>query len=354
VSAAVERVELAPGYPVCRVANGLWQLSRGHGSAPIEPRDAVRFLHRLVDAGLTTFDCADIYLGVEELLGRLVRELRDAGRDPATIQVHTKYVPDRSALAGLTKHDVAAAVEGSLRRLGVERLDLVQFHWWDWQQPGYVDVAGWLSDLVDAGAIRCLGTTNFDRVHLGELISAGIPVATNQVQYSLLDRRVERGMAELALENGIGLLCYGVLAGGFLSERWFGAAEPVTPLENRSLVKYRLIIDDFGGWGSFQELLRTLAAIARRHGATVSAVAARWVLDRDGAATVILGARSAAHLEDNLDIFTIRLDEDDRHRIDGILRQAAGPAGEPFELERQPGGRHASLMWTDLNRNRGA
>ena len=354
MSRRTERVEIAPGYSVCRVVNGLWQLSRGHGSAPVEPRAAVRSLHRLIDVGLTTFDCADIYLGVEELLGLVVAELRAAHREPEKIQIHTKFVPDRSALARVTRQDVAAAVEGSLRRLGVERLDLVQFHWWDWQQPGYVEVAGWLAELVDTGAIRCLGTTNFDRHHLAELISAGIPVATNQAQYSLLDRRVEHGMADLAREHRIGLLCYGVLAGGFLAERWLGAPEPKKPLENRSLVKYRLIIDDFGGWAPFQHLLRVLEAIAEKHGVAISTVAARWVLDRDGATTVILGARSAAHLEDTLDIFTIRLDQDDRDRIDEVLRRAAGPRGEPFELERQPGGRHASIMWTDLNRKRGA
>jgi len=353
VSSPVERVELAPGTLVCRVINGLWQLSRGHSAASLEPRDAVGLLHRLVDAGLTTFDCADIYLGVEELLGHLVRDLRDAGRDPETIRIHTKYVPDRSSLATLSRHDVAAAVEGSLRRLGVERLDLVQFHWWDWDQPGYLDVAGWLSELVDAGAIRCLGTTNFDCGHLAELVSAGIPIATNQAQYSLLDRRVEHGMDTLARERGLGLLCYGVLAGGFLSERWLDAPEPPAPLENRSLVKYRLIIDDFGGWSLYQELLRTLAAIAHRHGVAIPAVAARWVLDRAGVAAVIFGTRSASHLEDTLNTFAVRLDGEDRARIDEILRRAAGPRGEPFELERQPGGRHASVMWTDLNRRRG-
>ncbi|NIN67522.1 MAG: aldo/keto reductase, partial [Anaerolineae bacterium] len=82
-----------------------------------------------------------------------------------------------------------ASIDGSLLRLGVDRLDLVQFHWWDYDVPGYLDAAGWLADLLTAGKIRALGVTNFDTYHLRELVGAGIPIVSNQTQYSLLDRR---------------------------------------------------------------------------------------------------------------------------------------------------------------------
>jgi aryl-alcohol dehydrogenase-like predicted oxidoreductase len=283
-----ERVELAPGYSVCRVVNGLWQLSRGHQPDAVDPREAVRALLRLVDAGFTTFDCADIYLGVEELLGLLLRELKAAHRDPAAVQIHTKYVPDRSVLAALVRDDVSSAIEGSLTRLGVERLDLVQLHWWDYGQPGLLDVAGWLSELRGEGKIRCLGTTNFNPAHLEALVEAGIPIVTNQAQYSVLDRRVESSLSPLCWKHGIRLLCYGVVAGGFLSNRNRGIPEPRPPFQNRSLAKYKLIIDEFGGWGLFQELLEVLHGVADRHAATIAAVAARWVLDRDTVAAVMM------------------------------------------------------------------
>jgi aryl-alcohol dehydrogenase-like predicted oxidoreductase len=350
----IERVELAPGYSVSRVINGLWQLSEGHRSEAVDPRLAVRTLLELTDAGLTTFDCADIYLGAEELLGLMIEELKRAGRDPATVQIHTKYVPDRSSLSGLSRSDVVRAVESSLVRLGVERLDLVQFHWWDWEQPGYLDVAGWLSELKEEGKIRCLGTTNFDTVHLDELVRAGFPVATNQAQYSLIDRRVDENMAARCRRHGVRILCYGVLAGGFLSGRYLGAGEPEPPFGNRSLTKYKLIVDDFGGWNLLQELLASLDVIAARHATSVSAVATRWVLDRDPVAAVMIGSRSAAHLDDTLSVFATRLDDEDRDRIDGVIGRSAGPAGEPFELEREPGGRHSGIMWTDLNSRRGS
>jgi aryl-alcohol dehydrogenase-like predicted oxidoreductase len=312
----------------------------------------VKQLLRLVDAGFTTFDCADIYLGVEEVLGLLLRELRAAHRDPATVQIHTKYVPDRSVLASLKKSDVARSIEASLKRLGIERLDLVQFHWWDYDVADPIEVAGWLSDLRDAGKIRCLGTTNFDTPHVEALVDAGIPIVTLQTQYSLLDRRVEASMSPLCVKRGIRLLCYGVLAGGFLSERYVGAPEPESPFENRSLAKYRLVIEEFGGWALHQELLGVLQTIADRHAVPAAAIAARWVLDRDAVAAVILGVRSDAHLADTLEIFRIQLDDDDNRRIQDIVARARGPSGEPFELERQPDSPHSRIMWTDLNSHR--
>jgi aryl-alcohol dehydrogenase-like predicted oxidoreductase len=347
-----ERFELAPRYSVSRVINGLWQLSRGHHAEAVDPREAVRTLLRLVDAGFTTFDCADIYLGVEELLGLLLRELKAAHQDPAAVQIHTKYVPDRSALVALKRADVARAIEGSLARLGVERLDLVQLHWWDYDQLGFLEVAGWLSELQNEGKIRCLGTTNIDTPRLETLIGAGIPIVTNQAQYSLLDRRVEGSMAPLCKDHGIRLLCYGVLAGGFLTDNYLGVPKPQPPFENRSLTKYKLIIDEFGGWGLFQELLEVLHEIALRHASSIAAVATRWALERGSVAAVMVGVRSDAHLDDTLRVFGLRLDDEDRNRIDTFLARAEGPTGDPFELERSPESRHSQIMWTDLNRKR--
>ena len=147
----------------------------------------------------------------------------------------------------------------------------------------------------------------------------------------------------------MGLLCYGALAGGFLSERWLGP-RAVEPLENRSLVKYRLIIEEFGGWARFQELLAGLHVIATRHGAGVGAVAIRWVLDQPGVAGVIVGARHARHLDQLLAADSLTLDEADRARIQALQARSAGPAGDVYALERMKGGRHASIMRYTLNR----
>jgi len=354
----IEQVELAPGVTIPRVINGAWQLSAGHreeapaaSDRPAGPADPIERLLLLARAGLTTFDCADIYTGVEELLGEALR----ASAEP--LRVHTKLVPDLAALPHLSRRAVERIIDRSLSRLGVERLDLVQLHWWDYGVPGYVEAAGWLDDLRRAGKIRHLGATNFDVHRLGEILDAGIELVSHQVQYSLLDRRPERGMVELARRHGVGLLCYGTLAGGFLSERWLGAPEPeghATALANRSLTKYRLILDEVGPWELFQELLRALDRIGRRHGVPLSTVALRWALDRPGVAAGIVGVpgarRFSERLAATLAVFSLRLGDDDRTAIDRVLAEARGPEGDVYELERVPGGRHGAIMRYDLNR----
>ena len=182
----IDRIDLAPGYTISRLINGLWQLATDHQRRAVDRETAVRDLSRLVEAGLTTFDCADIYLGVEELLGELLQAYRVAGGRLADIQIHTKFVPDRSHLATITRQDVERSIDRSLGRLGVERLDLVQFHWWDYEMPRYIEAAGWLADLQQAGKIRLLGTTNFDVPRMRELLDAGFELVAHQAQYSLL------------------------------------------------------------------------------------------------------------------------------------------------------------------------
>jgi aryl-alcohol dehydrogenase-like predicted oxidoreductase len=333
-------VQLAPGYTVSRLLKGGWQLAGGHG--PIDAAAALDDMDRFVDAGITTFDCADIYTGVEALIGEWLK--RRGARGAVPVQVHTKYVPDLDRLATHSRADVVRSIDRSLTRLGVDRLDLVQLHWWDYAVPGYVDAAAWLDELRRAGKIRYLGLTNFDRPRLEEIIGAGIPVVSHQVQYSVLDRRPANGMAARCGGHGIGLLCYGALAGGFLSDRYRGRPDPTLPLENRSLEKYRLIIEEFGGWGRFQDMLAALGTVAARYGVGIGTVALRWVLDQPGVSGVIVGARHARHLDQAREVSTLALDDDDRAIIARVQSASSGPEGDTYDLERVKGGPHASIM----------
>ncbi len=230
-----------------------------------------------------------------------------------------------------------------------DRLDLVQLHWWDYDVPGCVDAALWLDELRRAGKIRHVGVTNFDCQRLGEIVAAGVPVLSHQVQYSALDRRPAGDMAAFCSTHGIHLLCYGALAGGFLSERYLGATDPVEPLENRSLVKYRLIVEEFGGWARFQQLLASLQRVAARHAVGLSAVAIRWQLDQPGVSGVIVGARHARHVDRIAQACGIELDATDRAEIAKARAASSGPAGDVYTLERVKGGRHASVMRYTLN-----
>ena len=346
---AVPRYRLSPGYDIARVIKGGWQLAGGHGV--IDRQQALEDMRLFVQAGITTFDCAGIYTGVEELIGEFLRRNRSDLRGGAlpAVQVHTKYVPDLKALPTLKGRDVEWVIDRSLRRLGVSSLDLVQFHWWDYDLPGYVEAAMYLKELQEAGKIRHIGVTNFDVRRLQEILEAGVPIVSNQVQYSILDHRPERGMVAFCRRHGISLLCYGTVAGGFLSDRYLGVPEPEPPLENRSLIKYQLIIEDFGGWEPFQSLLATLRGIADKHGTSLATIAIRYVLQKDQVGAVIVGARHARHLPDLLRLFDFELDEEDLAAIGRVTEGAAGPAGEVYAVERIKGGEHAAIMKYNLS-----
>ncbi len=341
----VARVEIAPDYAISRVIKGGWHLAGGHGA--IDDSQAIDDMASFVRAGITSFDCADIYTGVEELIGRFRARHADLA---AQVQIHTKYVPDLQSLAQLRPADTEAVIDRSLRRLGVERLDLVQFHWWDYAVPGYVEAAQTLAALQRKGKIRLVGVTNFDVKRLSEVIAAGVSVAAHQLQYSVLDRRAEHGMVEFCRRHGIALLCFGTVAGGFVSERWLGKPEPGSDFANRSLTKYRLIIDDFGGWGLFQELLHALRAIAHRLGTDIASVSSRLTLDWPGVHAVIIGATHAGHLARNAGIPALALSAADRATIAAVHARATGPIGDCYTLERDRDGRHGRIMKYNLSR----
>jgi aryl-alcohol dehydrogenase-like predicted oxidoreductase len=346
---SMETREIAPGYTVSRVIRGGWQLAGGHGE--IDRARAVDDLVAAFDAGVTTFDGADIYTGVEEIYGALRVALRQTRGEEAAcrLHVHTKLVPDLAILPAIRRNDVAAIVDRSLARLGVERIDLVQFHWWDYDQPRWLEALGWLYDLRRTGKLRLIGGTNFDTAHLREILAAGIPLASMQVQYSVLDRRPENGFADLCRARGVALLCYGAVAGGFLSDRWLGLPEPTPPLANRSLSKYKLIVDDFGGWALFQELLAALRRVADRHGADIASVATRLTLNYPGVAAAIVGATSRAHLAANVAAAGLALSEADVAEIEAVTARRRGPIGDVYALERDRNGRHGAIMKYNLN-----
>ncbi len=346
----MQKFRLTPDYEISRVIRGGWQMAGGHGE--IRSDEAMADMTAFADAGITTLDCADIYTGVEELIGRFRAHYRNLRGQEAfdRIHVHTKFVPDLDILPQIRKQNVESVIDQSLHRLKTERLDLVQFHWWDYDQTRWIETANWLEELRRAGKIRNIGGTNFDTEHMTAIIDGGVPLVSMQVQYSLLDTRPQKTMVPAIAERGVSLLCYGSVAGGFLSDRWLGAAEPGEPLENRSLTKYKLIIDDFGGWDLFQSLLRALREVADRHETDVATVASAAVLRRPGVAGVIVGARNRAHLASNLAISDISLTPGDIASIDTVLASATPLSGDVYTLERDRTGRHGSIMKYNLNK----
>lgn len=345
----MQRITLSEGYDISRVIRGGWQLSASHSQSVSE--DPVADMIAFADAGITTFDCADIYTGVEDLIGAFreqYRTLRGA-EAAARIRVHTKFVPDMAVLPVIDRAYVEKVIDTSLKRLRTDRLDIVQFHWWDYAKPKWIDTAMWLEELRQKGKINRIGGTNFDTEHVTAMRQAGVPLSSMQVQYSLLDRRPEKTLIEYARKNDIAIFCYGTVAGGFLGERWLNQPEPSSPLENRSLVKYKLIIGDIGGWALFQELLRVLAAVAARHGADIATVASAAMLRKPGVSAVIVGARNRSHLAANLRVSDIMLSDQDCAQIDAVQAKFHPLEGEVYTLERDTTGRHGSIMKYNLN-----
>ena len=153
----IPRFSLSGEYTISRIIKGGWHLAGDHG--PIDPDLARRDMATFVEAGITTFDCADIYAGVEVLIGGFRRAYPTHAK---RVQIHTKLVPDLSDLQSVDRGYFETIVDRSLTRLGQERLDLVQFHWWDFTIPRYVETALELDRLRRAGKIAQIGLTNFD------------------------------------------------------------------------------------------------------------------------------------------------------------------------------------------------
>jgi diketogulonate reductase-like aldo/keto reductase/enamine deaminase RidA (YjgF/YER057c/UK114 family) len=213
----------------------------------------------------------------------------------------------------------------------------MQFHWWRYASPEYLDALTHLMRLREEGLIGEIGLTNFDAAHLRMVVRHGIEVVSNQVCFSLVDRRAAGALSEVAAETGVKLLAFGTLCGGFLSDRWAGQPEPAE-IPDWSRMKYKRFLDVAGGWAPFQRLLGVLTEIAARHGVSVPNVASGWVLGHAAVASVIVGARlgEAEHRADNRRLAGLALDEGDRAAIAAAVAEMPPIPGDCGDEYRKP------------------
>ena len=337
----METIELRPGFTIPRLLKGNWQIAEDHSDREFDDNELMEDLITFAEGGMTTYVCGDIYVGVEAKLGKFRQLYKDRyGEEAAAnIKVFTTYVPYFLEEEHLRDHNFGDAeniVNRSLERLGQERIDLIQMHWWEFAIPGHVDMALHLQKLQQAGKIDKLAVTNYDVKHTKEILDAGVDLVSNTVQYSLTDRRPENGMVELCANHDMKLLCYGALGGGLFSDKWLGIPDPGRPaFENVSLDKYYRIVCDFGGWALFQRLLQTLKDIGAKHGVSTGNVAVRYILEQDQVGSVIVGARHTRHLQENLKVFGFSLDEGDNDKINAILAESQGPGGDIYSVDRE-------------------
>eukprot|EP00798_Chlamydomonas_sp_ICE-L_P007144 gene7145-251_t len=286
------------------IIKGCWQLDGNHLGVPITNRTsgsaALEDFDAFVRAGITTWDTADIYGGSETTIGQYFR-LNPWQREK--VQLMTK---------------VTVTEDGE-----------------DFNRPGFVEAALWLSDLKEQGLIGNIGVTNFDTPHLIRLLDAGVKVSSNQVQYSVMDRRPELFLTDLCTRHNIAILPYGVLAGGFISKAYLGQGANKVRLDTMSKTKYGMQLKEMGGWKWMQELLQVLDRIAKKHNSSISAVATRWVLDQPNVPAAIIGARNAFHIRDLKTVFKLELDDEDAIDLDAVYEGAAEiPCNDVFMWER--------------------
>jgi aryl-alcohol dehydrogenase-like predicted oxidoreductase len=314
--------QLAPDLTICRIVNGMWQVAGGHGY--IDHELSIADMMRYHDADFTTWDLADIYGPAEDFIGQFRRRLLalEGKEELDRIQALTKWVPQPGRI---TRSIVNENIGRSLRRMSVSSLDLLQFHWWDYNNPYYMDALKYLSDIRDEGVIKHIGLTNFDTERMQIMIDSDLQILSNQVQYSIIDRRPEVKMIPFCLEHNIGLLTYGSLCGGLMSESYLGRIQPSTAeLNTSSLGKYKQMIDVWGGWNLFQELLSTLKRIAQKHNVSIANVATRYILAKPAVAGVIIGVRLGIvdHRNNNLQVFNFCLDKSDCDAIDAVCTKS--------------------------------
>jgi aryl-alcohol dehydrogenase-like predicted oxidoreductase/enamine deaminase RidA (YjgF/YER057c/UK114 family) len=325
-----DRRRLALDLEVSRVVTGLWQVAdMERGGRQLDIDGAARAMGLYVDAGFTTFDMADHYGSAEEIAGRFAS---GGGR----AELLTKWVPEPGPIG---RDAVRTAVRRALGRLKRERIELLQFHAWRFSDPSWLDALFFLDELRAEGLVGHLGAVNFDTAHLRVAIASGIRLVSNQVVFSLLDRRAAGKMSAFCREHGVQLLAYGTLAGGFLTERWLDRPAPgETERSTWSEMKYHRFIESAGGWERFQVLAGAVSAVARKHGVSMANVACRAILDEPAVGAVIVGARlgERSHLEDNARIFSLKLDDEDRKALADAIAALAPIPGDCGDEYRRP------------------
>jgi aryl-alcohol dehydrogenase-like predicted oxidoreductase/enamine deaminase RidA (YjgF/YER057c/UK114 family) len=329
---AIENYALTSDLTITRAITGLWQIADMEKDGnTLDPVATAKYMEPYANAGLTTFDMADHYGSAEIIAGTFKKssKIKD-------IRLLTKWVPKPGPV---TRGEVRAAVQERLRRLNVERVDLLQYHAWKFSNPFWLDALMYLQELKEEGLIGALGTTNFDTAHLRIAKSSGVDIVSNQISYSLIDQRGGGKMADYCASNGIAILAYGTLLGGFLSRKWLGAPEPTgDALRNWSLMKYKRFIDAAGGWQKFQHVLSVLNEIANETGKSISIISSKYQLNQKSVGAVIVGARLGenAHFADTVSLFDFSLTQEQNARIATALATLTPIPGDCGDEYRKP------------------
>ncbi|OAM89426.1 aldo/keto reductase [Termitidicoccus mucosus] len=298
-----------------------------------EAAEATRLVDICLEAGLNLFDSADIYSAgrAEEVLGQAIKGRRDQ------VLISTKgtfRAGDGPNDVGSSRHHLIRAVEGSLRRLGTDYIDLYQLHGFDALTP-VEETLGALDDLVRAGKIRYLGCSNFSGWHLMKSLAASARLGlaryvAHQAYYSLVGRDYEHELMPLGLDQGVGAVVWSPLGWGRLT----GKIRRGQPLPETSRLHAKDVTDRGPQVDDeyLYQVVDALDEVARETGKTVPQVALNWLLQRPTVATVIIGARNEEQLRQNLGATGWNLAPAQVARLDAA---SARPAPYPYWHQAQ-------------------
>jgi aryl-alcohol dehydrogenase-like predicted oxidoreductase len=279
--------------------------------------EARRQVDQCLEAGVNLIDTADMYSDglSEEIVGEVIRGRRDR------ILVATKVrmaMGDGANDAGLSRQHLIEGCEASLRRLGIDHIDLYQVHEWDGQTPVEETLEA-LDLLVRSGKVRYVGCSNFSGWQLAKSIGIaerrGLPrYASQQIHYSLQARDAEYELVPAGLDLGVGIMVWSPLAGGLLSGKYRRGQDP--PAGSRHLTD----------WGEppvrdtdqLYDIVDALVEIGEDRGVSAAQVALAWLLGRPGVATIVVGARTGEQLADNLAAADLTLTDDERASLDEV------------------------------------
>jgi aryl-alcohol dehydrogenase-like predicted oxidoreductase len=289
-------------------------------------------LDRFVEVGGTLIDTADVYSkgASEEIVGRWLAQRPADVRDRVVVATKGRFALSAEPNGvGLSRRHLTRAIDASLRRLGVDCIDLYQVHAYDPLTP-IEETLRCLDDQARAGKIHYVGLSNFTgwqlqrAVDVAEFCHLAAPV-TLQPQYSLLVREIEWELVPACLAAGIGLLPWSPLAGGWLTGKYGPDERPTGATragENpRGLFSYDARGLDQRTW----QVVDAVRKVAEDGGASMAQVALAWLLGRPAVCAVILGARTLEQLEDNLTAAEIRLEPGEMARLDEV---SAVPVGD--------------------------
>ena len=287
------------------------------------PQEAAAMIRRYLDAGGDHLDTADVYAGgrSEEIVGEAIAGIRDRIVLATKARFATGEGPNDS---GLSRVHLIRAVEASLRRLRTDHVDLLYAHTWD-PLTAIEETLRALDDLVTSGKVRAVGVSNFKAWQLMNAlgISDGggyARFAAAQYQYSLVARDIEHEFLDLCRSEGVGMVPWSPLGGGFLSGKYQADRRPARPEEGRLATQPG---GDEEAWdrratGRNWAVLAEVEQVAAEHGATPSQVAIAWLLTREAVSSVVIGARTMEQLEDNLGASGLDLAPEAVSRLDAV------------------------------------